>query len=243
MKSAYSLSIDAARDTIVQRARQYKWLVMGLSIVGLTSAAVALVIGSFWPLLVGLGVPSAVTGFFALDLREVQRWRRAALAAWADGELQLDLLASTLKQVPNLPELTTLGMLETLPTWHGTAVQLSARPTLVRAQDTLAGVALQALIVRAVAWAAAAAAAAAAIALGTPQWLTGGLAAPALWFAWRPLARERVRRSRLHVLQACRDLATDTGPDDAAVGVWLNGLNWQGVPPSLVAEWRAARGH
>lgn len=237
--SAYSLAMDAARDTIVRRSRQYKWLVMGVSVVGVSGVLTAIVSVSLLPLTVVLALPAAVTGFFALDLRAVQRWRHAVLAAWVDGELQLDLLASTLKQVPTLPAQTVAGMLETLPAWPGEHVPLPARPALARLQDALARGAMQRLVALGFAMGAGAAALVAALIAG-PPWLAGGLAVPLLWLAWDMAAQWRVRCSCRRALHDLLVQPLGAAPSDAAAAGWIACLDWQGLPRSLSAHWRSA---
>lgn len=229
MQSAYSLAIDGTRDTIVRRARQYKWLVIATSVAGVASLAAALALGSFLPFTAGLAGPAAVNIFLALDLRAVQQWRRAALRSWLDGDLQLDLLARTLRQVPGLPPSTLEGMLETLPDWSFHALAPTARSALAQAQQALDRIALQARVVTSLAWAAAATVAMAAAASGRPLWLLALPAAAVPYLAWRQLARRRLKHQCLDALQAWRSSNTSgtstlTGP-----------LNWHGVPRPLVA--------
>jgi hypothetical protein len=236
LQSPYTLAIDAARDTLVQRARQYKRLVITVSLGGLAAVAAALALGRLGPLLVLALLPCGVLAFFALDLRAVHRWRSTTLAAWVSGGLQLDLLAGTLRQVPGLPAPTVEGMLDSLPAWTGNGVPLPARAALSEAQQALARIAQQALAVRSVAWGLVAAVGAAAWVAHRPAWLGLWLAAPALGFAWRLACRQQVQRARAALMQAW----SDAGVDAAAGAAWQAQLNWQGVPASLQARWQAA---
>lgn len=236
MQSPYTLAIDAARDTIVQRARQYKWLVIGLSLSGVASVATGLLRGSAQPLLALLLLPCAVTAFHALDLRAVHRWRLVVLAAWSDGSVQLDLLARTLRQVPGLPLPTVEGMVDVLPEWPAAEVPLAARPALVQAQDLVARIAMHRLIARSVAWGLVVLAALAAWATGWPAWLAAWLAVPGGWVLWRGWLRRQMRRTRVALVQSW----SGTPVAWATCAGWLARLSWQGVPASLRTEWGAA---
>ena len=227
--SAYTAVFDAAREVIVQRSRQYKWLVIGVSLGGVASVVVAIAAGSLLPLLAGFALPSAVTGFLTLDLRAVQCWRRSALNHWVEGGLQLDLLARTLKQVPTLPAQTVAGMVETLPAWPANEVPLPMRPALARAQEELGRLALQMLMARAIAMAAAAASLAAAL-VARPIWLAAALPVPLLWYAWILLVKWRVRRCRTRTLELLRALSMGNGPDEAKAMPWIEGMDRQGLP-------------
>jgi hypothetical protein len=235
LQSPYALAIDAARDTIVQRAHQYKWLVIAASLTGVAAVGAALVLARWWPLAAVLLLPSAVMAFHALDQRAVHRWRRAVLAHWATGALQLNLLAGTLRQVPALPSSTVEGMVESLPDWPAAEVPLAARPALAQLQDAVAQIAAMQLLARAAAWGALALVALAAWASGQAALLAGWLVLPCGWLLWRAWQRLRTQRAHDLLLQAWRGASVDA---DAAAG-WAARLSWQGVPPAVQAAWRA----
>lgn len=227
MVSAYAVAIDAARETLTRRARHYKWLVMSVSLGSLVSLAAALATRSVLPLLALLLLPALVSAHFAFDLSLVLRWRRELLVAWKEDALQLDLLAATVQKVPTLPALTVAGMLETLPSWPGASVPMLARPALFQVQQLVASLAVQGLILRALAWAFVALAAMAVV-HGGAIFLIGLLAPPVLHLGWRLACRWRVWRlcadpSWLASLMGTATIATE-------VEMWLKGLNWQGVP-------------
>jgi hypothetical protein len=234
LQSPYALAIDAARDTIVQRAHQYKWLVIAASLTGVAAVGAALVLARWWPLAAVLLLPSAVMAFHALDQRAVHRWRRAVLAHWATGALQLDLLAGTLRQVPALPSSTVEGMVESLPDWPAAEVPLAARPALAQLQDAVAQIAAMQLLARAAAWGALALVALAAWAAGQAALLAGGLVLPGGWLLWRAWRHQRTQRADAVLRQAWRSASVDP----AAVAGWAARLNWQGVPPAVQAAWR-----
>jgi hypothetical protein len=235
-RGSYALVIDATRDTIVQRARQYKRLVITVSSVGMAALLTALAQASARPLLALALLPALVIGHFALDLRKVHAWRRSALVAWTEGAVQLDLLSRTLRQVPALPAATLDGMLECLPTWAGSEVPLPARPALARAQDTIGGVAVDALVARSVAWGLVAVVVSCAWMTAQPSWLGALLAAPALGMAWHSWSGRRLRVARAALTRAWQGAAVDASTAEE----WLARLNWQGVPEDVAARWQAA---
>jgi hypothetical protein len=235
VRSAYALAIDSTRDAIVQRARQYKWLVIATSVVGVASLLAVIALGSFMPLTVALAGPAAVSAFLALDLSTVQQWRRAVLSAWLNGDLQFALLARTLRQVPALPPSTLEGMLETLPNWSFHALSPAAQSALAQTQQALDRIALQALVVTSVAWAVAATVTITAVASGRPLWLLAVPASVMPYLAWRQLAQRQVRYQRSRALQAWSAPESDSAADSTL----MDALNWHGVPRSLHAAWGA----
>lgn len=235
MQSAYTEAIDGARDTIVLRARQYKRLVIAVSIGGLLSLLAAAVLHQLLSLFFFAFLPAAVLLHFMVDLRLVHRWRGKVLAAWVDGELQLDLLAQTLRRIPSLPAQTVEGMLDCLPGWTSSQVPFAVRHALVGAQQVVAGIAEQALALRSVGWGLAAA-----VALGA--WVSERALVLLIWLvplvaiaAWRAVSRRRLRATCQHL---CANWPLPVL--DAVALVWLKQLNWQGVPIGHQSVWRAA---
>jgi hypothetical protein len=113
----------------------------------------AIVLGSWRLLTAWLLLPSLVLVFLARDFRVVDDWRSEVLAAWCAGTLRLDLLTSTLLQVPNLPRQTLDGMLGTLPSWADVEVPLSFRLRVAALQAHVARVVIVHRLATAVAWA------------------------------------------------------------------------------------------
>ena len=221
-RSPYATAIDEAREAIVARARLYKWLVIAVSL-GLVAVAIAAAWQrSAWPLL-GLGLlPPAVLAHRLADLRVVHRWRSNVIGAWARGDLSLPLLASTLGQVPALPESTVQGMLQTLPAWPAPQAGDGRTAVLLETQQALGHIAEHALAVRALAWLAA-------LGIGglarVPQ--RGGAGAgrvpvATMVPAWTWWAGLRLRR-------------TARQPDRAGIGAAR--FNWNGVPGRLGQAW------
>jgi hypothetical protein len=233
MSSAYTVAIDATADTIVQRALQYKWLVIMLSVLAVT-VMLAVGVGRLWlPLGLFALLPFLVLGYSAMDLRLVHRWRHAVLEAWVAGELQLDLFAQTLSKVPTLPGPTVAGMLDCLPAWDGSQVSLPARPALVRAQQRIAVSAEAALWWRTACWACAAAAVLATWITGSATWLGVGLVLPVAGWA---ISLGRRRRMRRHFASLLREWQS-AGVSVAGSRPALQSMNWQGVSPADFAAW------
>ena len=235
MSSPYSQTIDAVRDALVQRSRNYKRLVIAVSMVGVVVALAAALRGGLAPFLVLTLLPSLALVFFALDLRTVQRWRADVLSHWCEGSINLELLSATARAVPNLPGPTVEGMLWTLPKFNGIEVPLVLRPALVGAQDHLAAIAIRQLVAQSCIGAVAAASAVASWIDHRPTWLAVW---PALLLAAVALRRHSVRQVRTlkgSLLTSWRD----EGIDSQSGSAWLDGLNVRDLPHGLSNAWHA----
>jgi hypothetical protein len=227
----YAGSIDDTRQTLIDRSRAYRSLVIVVAcwilIVG--AAAVARP-----PLLVLAALlPCFVSVYAAHDLRSVDRWRSRVLAHWREGSVRLPLFASTLRQVPFLPKGTIEGMLECLPDWPD-AVAPPLRTSLVQAQVALGRLAVQRLALRAIAWACGG--------LALMGWRADllPLALPAAAFAVAVLAAWPIwsrRQLGLAIQAAVREWPAARS-DDAAACALRDGINLQGIPAALAARWR-----
>jgi hypothetical protein len=231
MPSPYAAAMDDARDTIVRRARRYKRLVVVTSLAIVACVAAAAVTARLAALLPLLLLPCAVTAFFALDLREVHRWRAGVLGHWRDGALQIDILDRTLRQVPALPAATVEGMLDCLPASKGLAPPGMAA-SLVHVQHRLGALAEHALLVRSAAWAIAGAGTALGLGLRQPAWLATLPTALALALGWSALSRRRLEKILLSPVGAA-----DARIDFAACREWLPMLSLHGVPPGHAQTW------
>jgi hypothetical protein len=229
--SPYALAIDAARDTVVLRARRYKWLVMLVSLVGLVVVGAVIALRSLQPLLALALLPALVIGYFALDLRAVHRWRAGVLALWRDRALQIDILGRTLQQVPALPAGTVEGMLDCLPAFKGLAPPAIAAP-LVQLQQRLGMLAEQALLVRAAAWALAGVGVVLALWLRQPLWLPAVPAALVLALGWSAVSRRRLQNSLSRPM-----LSGGARIDFVACREFLPMLSLHGVPSGHVHAW------
>lgn len=236
-RSPYSVAIDAARDTIVERARYYKWLVIVVSLGTLMVLASSAWWQSGWPLLILGGLPVLVLLHRIADLRAVQCWRDLVLAQWMSGTLDLPLLVKTLNAVPGLPALTLQGMVEALPSWESAALPPAGRPAMLRAQQAIGRLAVQALAVRALAWSVAATSMLGVVRVGGVAWWTAAPMAVALVVAWSRWSSSRLPRV---VAELCRSWQADVGAALRANGDFLPAFNWQGVPARQRLAWDRA---
>lgn len=223
MGSAYSEAIDATRDTIVERARGYKRLVIAVSLGSLAAASAAIGLQDLRPLLTLVLLPSLVLNHARRDLQKVLRWRSRLLSAWESGDLDLRIFRDTIRRVPALPAGTVEGMLDCLPDWDVHQTTRASRAALARIQSAIGTAAAAALGIRALAWGAAAMALALAL-------LSRGL----LWLLLCPLAAVvaaawlRHSRRRLDKLVASAPQALADASDLPSFERGQAGLNWQG---------------
>lgn len=237
MQSPYARLIDATRDTVQARAGQYKRLVMCIALGFIAVAAAALVLRQ-WPMLWAWALaPCAVITFFIADARSVQAWRQAVLQAWCAGEVRLDILAPTLRQVPGLPPQTVEGMLACLPqamlddapqAWRGELASLQAR---------LARAAMQRLALRAALWALAVAVPVAACLSGRATWLWAWALLPLPAWGVRAAQAWALGRERTRQMQA----SAAAGLEWAQACAWAAGLDWQGVGAGQRRAWEGIR--
>jgi hypothetical protein len=221
--SAYSDAIDATRDTIVERARSYKRLVIAVSLGTVAAATAAIGLQDLRPLLALALLPSLVLNHVRCDLQKVLHWRARLLSAWGAGELQLRIFGDTIRRVPALPSGTVEGMLDCLPDWDGQQTTPGSRAALAAVQSRIGRAAEAALGIRALAWGATAMALTLALLRREPLWLllcplAAGLAAAWLWHA-----RRRLDTLLKSAPQALADAADITSFERGRAG-----LNWQG---------------
>jgi hypothetical protein len=151
-RSPYRVIIDATGANLVRRSAGYKGLVIATVGLLIPIGIAAIVLGQWRLLIAWLLLPSLVLVFLAHDFRAIDAWRSEVLAAWCAGTLRLDLLATTLRQVPNLPRRTLDGMLSTLSPWTDAEIPLSSRPVFASLQAHVAHAAIVRRLVLAAAW-------------------------------------------------------------------------------------------
>ena len=93
------VAIALTRDAIAARAIQYRRLVIALVVTCLPTLVYAVAWREWRATAVLILVPGAVLLFCATDALVVQRWRKAIMAGWGAGFLQLDLVVRTLRRV------------------------------------------------------------------------------------------------------------------------------------------------
>jgi hypothetical protein len=107
-------AIQATLTAIQNRARLYRNLVIGVSLVVLACAILALVFHSAIPLLgVSLLVP-VVGAYFVLDSRQTRQWSSRILQRWSEGKLNLAAFSVAMTAHPYAPRGTLEGMLSLL---------------------------------------------------------------------------------------------------------------------------------
>lgn len=235
MASAYADAIDATRDTIVDRARRYKRLVMAVSLGGLTALGLMLTGRTGGLVAFAALMPAMVLGFSLLDALSVQRWRAQLLQPWIDGRLQLDIFLRTMQQVPGLPQLTVAGMLDTVPGWPADTPPPPLRHTLARALSLASRLGAEHLLLRALAAASVGTGIILSVWSGQLAWLALGASALPAWWGWQVSAGRRARRG---CAEAAAELAQGGITPELRVA-WLSHLPWQGTPARVRAAWRS----
>ena len=114
-RSPYGNAIDATIRLLQSRARDYRDLVMAVSVLGI----VALGWSAWWrsvrPLALFLLLLPLCLEFLWHDRRLLNRWRRPLLEDWAAGSLDFAALRGALLANPALPAGTLAAMLTSLP--------------------------------------------------------------------------------------------------------------------------------
>lgn len=118
-------AIQLTAGTIDRRAALFRNLVIGVVALILMPALWALIQWSWIPLTGILGIVPLCVAFLCMDIKMVDRWQDKILAAWRQGELDLDLFSQAMATLRTLPPATLNAMLATLPT---KAVPESAPP-------------------------------------------------------------------------------------------------------------------
>lgn len=224
----YAALIELARIVVALRARRYRQLVVALSAMAMVATVGAMLYpDARWLLVVGM-LPTTVGIFFVADARAVHAWREHVLQRWREGEVRIDLLRTTLRQVPGLPPLTLEGLLEALPNWIAVDIPAADRSMLHRLQSSLSRAARDAMGARVAIWTLAVMAPTAAWFAEQPRWLTLWVLMPVA-FAVRCVVAARHVRSWQRLLSEARGRPDESS---AAVTRLLEGLSWQEIPQS-----------
>jgi hypothetical protein len=100
--------------TIEQRTWHYRNLVVAVSLTGLGSIIVAVVLRR-WVVLAGeLALPLYFAGFLSLDRRILKTWRRGVFKMRDERGLSIAQLTQTLRGLRQMPQATLHSMLATL---------------------------------------------------------------------------------------------------------------------------------
>ena len=235
MDSPYAQAMEATRSAVTRRARRYRNLAMAVALGLLGTVLAAALLRSAQPLWALSLLPMMVMGFHLADAQTLRRWRVPALRHWVRGELRLDLLRHTLRQVPNMPPQTLEGMLATLPADPGAEFSLPARAALAQAQEELAGVATRQLCARAVAWPLLCSGAA----LTSWHLPAAGLALAALALLISALARWHGRKQLARCRAGLARALAEAGCDSAGAESCRALLATSGLPARLGHRWSA----
>jgi hypothetical protein len=107
-------AINFTFRTVERRLRLYRNLAVAVSLTGLGSVIVAVILRR-WVVLVGeLALPMYFAGFLFLDRRIVMAWHRGVLQMRDERELSVAQLTQTLTGFRHLPQATLRSMLAVL---------------------------------------------------------------------------------------------------------------------------------
>ncbi len=139
--SAYRIAIDSITQTIQQRARYYRNLVVVVSITIMSSFAWSMIVGQFRPL-ISLILLFPICGFFFfLDSNLLNKWRSQLFQQWVRKELEFRYFLDTMRAMITLPKGTVEGMLSFLPTdedlLKGQRLSFETRQTVAMLVSTL----------------------------------------------------------------------------------------------------------
>jgi hypothetical protein len=109
-------AIQLTTGTIDRRAALFRNLVIGVVGLIFIPGLWALIQWSWVPLTGLFGIVPLCVVFFCMDIKKIAQWQDKILAAWRQGELDLDLFSQTLATLRTLPPGTLNAMLATLPT-------------------------------------------------------------------------------------------------------------------------------
>ncbi|MEI7685427.1 MAG: hypothetical protein WCL32_10395, partial [Planctomycetota bacterium] len=109
-------ALDSTTRTIDLRARDFRNLVVLVSIVGVAALVWAGIAWSAEPLLGLLLLFPICGGFVVLDCFRVDRWRGKILRLWIEEDLDLGAFSSMIGSIKMLPANTMGAMLRSLPT-------------------------------------------------------------------------------------------------------------------------------
>jgi hypothetical protein len=113
--SAYKIAIDLTMDTIGNRAKAYRNLVVTVVLTGFFIIAWAIVARAISPFSGFILLFPLCSFYFHMDNRLLNRWRSILLADWVAANIEFRYFREAINANPMLPKETLQGMLETLP--------------------------------------------------------------------------------------------------------------------------------
>ncbi len=228
----YRALINRTLKTTIDRAKNYRNLVVSLVLLVIVSAIIAIIYGPLlFPALALLLFPLCAL-FYVKDARTLMRWQSGILSSWTAGHIELTAFRAAIKAVPDLPVNTLAGMLELLPSTSDLA---AAHALSSKTRDAGAAVAMgvqarrvDGLILKALGTAMAAGAIVIAASLKAWTPLLLALAVLPLFGAAAAAGRMRVRQIKTY-LDAAR---LDASFDPAAFALMLSNYDWRPFSPA-----------
>jgi len=234
--SAFRLVVEETRETLHERVRRFRWLIILLSLIVALSLVGTVAFGSWRPLAGLLFCIPLAAGFLWFDTRRVEQWQEWILNLWLHGRLDVALFRQEIVKFRAIPERSLRGMLETLPDL-APDVPWGMLPGRIRWATAETAVTLLGLQRdRTAAAAAASLIAAAAVAAGVAALSPGPLALAAA-AAPLPLLVARVRGWRLRRLERAVSQQEWTVKDRPTLRKGLESLDWGAVSAAARGEW------
>jgi hypothetical protein len=224
---AYRTLINKTLQTTIDRAKNYRNLIVGLVALGAVSIIIAITYGPLLFFALALLLFPLCALFYVMDARTLMRWQSSVLSGWTDGHIELSAFRAAVKAVPGLPANTLAGMLELLPSTSDLA---AAHAVSTKTREAAAAVAtgvqarrLDGVILKTLGSALAASAVVIAASLRTWTPLLLAVAVLPLCGIAAAAARMRVRQ-----IKVCLDAARlDASFDPAAFALMLSSYDWR----------------
>lgn len=113
---SYTDAIDLSKDIIQKRARDYRNMVVVLSLLLLVVIITCLWSWSFIPLAYLILFWPAYSLFLLGDQFKIYAWKEKLLSAWSGQQIELSIAQTTIKSLPYIPEKTIDTLFAALPT-------------------------------------------------------------------------------------------------------------------------------
>lgn len=130
-ESHYRVAVDLTSQTIAQRARNFRNLVIAVVVVCCSCIVWISLARTLAPFAMLFSLLPAIGIFFFLDARLVDDWRSCITEAWVRGDVAFHAFVVAISANPILPKATLQGMLSTLPE-EGKAAPQSTSSTRTR---------------------------------------------------------------------------------------------------------------
>jgi hypothetical protein len=222
--------LDRTLDVLAIRAQAFRNLVVGFTVIGISSVGCAVGFVNLRPISGLLLLVPAYGAFLWRDSSILVRWRRQLCEAWAGRRIDFAAFRHAVNANPSLPQGTVQAMLATLPEVGDLtteqAVEAGTRQGVVAALRARDDAHTSALAGRAAAHAIVTAGVIAAIGSGAWEPLSALVAVPVLLIACAGHRRFRLAQA-IRKVRGLRE-RSDFDPD------WyreiLSSLDWQGLP-------------